>query len=313
MKLPKISIVLFALCQIAGIQTGISQSQFESGKLIPVYPGATLITEPDPGEESGCCNFKTNDSFEKVISFYESSLKLKALDVNELASQHTYLKAQTDMMLKEMPAGMKIKFFVLKVVEFQGQKGAELFEVYTSPRGVEFSLMESQLRNEDQHFIADLENSAPGRLGQVDPKLLISVLPPEAPSGYTKDDVQTDQSPGRPVSLSTGYTKVIRQPKFSEFGDDPGLISNIGIGIEEAEKEFYEEMIKPLEGEKNIMVKGKYRGIERITKEEGGLYTAETIFVVNNKFLVTLSGVNLSDPKIVIQVIDKMNLEALSK
>jgi hypothetical protein len=61
------------------------------------------------------------------------------------------------------------------------------------------------------------------------------------------------------------------------------------------------------------MVKGKFRGIERITKEEGGLYTAETIFVVNNKFLVTLSGVNLSDPKIVIQVIDKMNLEALSK
>jgi hypothetical protein len=295
---------LFALSQLTS-----AQSELESGKKIPVYPGAKLITEVEEGDSKNCCNFASSDGFDKVIAFYENSLKIKPLDVNGLATQLPFLKQQTEMMLKEMPPTMKIRFFVLKVVDFQGQKGAELFEVYTSPRGVEFSIMDSQLTTGDSHFSADYENAVSGKPAPVDLKIMKKALPVAGPSGYQEEKI--DEVDPEKNSVFTAYSKLLKKGTGGEDGTTD-LYSGITISISEEVPEFLETMVEangPYE--KSLKVKGKYRGIQRIEDNGNGYKDAMYNFIVKDKYLVEIHGNNLSDPAILNQLIDKMNVEAL--
>ena len=66
---------------------------------IPVYPGATLLFEAEPGETPMCCDFITKAPFEKVISFYEGALKTKGLDPGAFGSRYPDLKHQADALI----------------------------------------------------------------------------------------------------------------------------------------------------------------------------------------------------------------------
>lgn len=307
-------IVLVLILQgFLSIQIAKCQNELQSGRIIPVYPGAVLNTELEEGDSKMCCNFVSGDNFDKVIAFYENTLKIKSLDPKSLAEKLPFLKQQVEMLLQQMPPGMKIKFFVLKEVEFQGQKGAELFEVYTSLKGVQFSITESQLEDRDQHFTSEFGIETSGNPKSTDPQLIIKALPSEVPAGYTKDEVTIDQMPDNPTSVSVGYNKLLQRGTGGENGT-MDKTSNIFVIISDAAPEYYEEMIKPQSpNEKAVTIKGKYKGVEVMEKNEYGCQGAGVRFVVNDKFLVEISESALCDIKILYQVVDKMNLEILPK
>jgi hypothetical protein len=293
----------------------LGQSPLESGKLIPVYPGAKLDTKVEPGESKSCCNFISGENFDKVIGFYENSLSLKALDGPGLATKAPFLRGQVDELQKQMPQGMKIRFFLLKLVEFQGQQGAELFEVYTTQNGVNFSIMESQLPTADKHFADEWRNVETGQDNpkHVDPQLLIPALPLSVPAGFEKGELNIDSQQNNPTSINISYTKLIKKGTGGENGQND-ITNSVNISIYDVtgRPDFYEDMIKPqADGEKSVMVKGKYKGKELSEKNENSC-RSEKVFLVNNRFLVEIMA-DVCDINILNQVIDKMNLDSLPK
>ena len=312
-SISRLFLLLLLLC-ILYVPVARSQSDFQSGILIPVFPGATLNTDIDEEDRKVCCNFVSKESFDKVVAYYEGALKIKPLDLNGLEAQLPFMKSQADMMRQQMPQGMKIKFFILKVVEFQGQKGAEIFEVvYTGPNGVEFTIMESQLVEGDKHFTSEFQIETSGEPKPVDPQLIIKALPSEGPAGFNKEEVAIDQMPNNPTSVSISFNKLLKKGKGGEEGSED-ITSRISVIISEATPEFYEGMIKvERANEKAVTINGKYKGLEVIEKNNYGCQGGSIRFVVNNRFLVEVSESSICDLNILYQLIDKMNLETLPK
>jgi hypothetical protein len=316
MKLPFKFLLVLLFFGVISVNVSSGQPNLQSGKLIPVYPGSTLKTEFEPGDSKMCCSFETKDSFDKVIGFYESALKIKPLDPPGLSAQLPFLEPQVDEMLKQMPQGMKIKFFVLHVVDFQGQKGAELFEVVSTLQGiVEFEVNPSQFTGNDSHF----ESEWIGEKGQsegikyADPEILIAALPSGGPSGYEKGEQNVDATPGNPPFVDVTYRKLIKKGKGGESGSDDKFIAiTISISDNYGAPEFAEEMIKAQRDiEKAVKVKGKYNGVESVEKNEYGCVGASKRFIVNNRFLVDIQGLEMCDLAVINQLIDMMNLNAL--
>ena len=298
--------LVFSVC--LSVQNTRSQADLQSGSIIPVYPGAMLKTDFEPGDSKMCCTFKTNDSFEKVVSFYEKSLKLKSLDPDGLAAQVPSLKTQVDLLKKELKPGMKIRFFVLKVVEFQGKKGAETFEVVDPGSGeIEFSIMDSQMADADSHFASEWEGigeeaEATPKTKSSDVKKLVSALPSSGPAGYEKSELNINDDPYSPSSVGVDFNK----------GMDYSI--NVTITDYAGFNEDLTEMIKAqFDNEKSVTVKGLYPGKETLTKFENNCGGADKIFLVKDRYLVVVSTMKVCDFTIINQLIDKMNLEGLQK
>jgi hypothetical protein len=304
------------------VQTAKSQPELQSGKIIPVYPGAELKTNIEPDDSKICCSFIAKTGFDKVVSFYENSLKVKSLDVNGLAIQLPFMKQQADMMLQQMPPEMKIRFFVLKVVEFQGKKGAEIFEVVSTKDGVQFSLIESQMTNEDKHFATEwdkaLETNPDGKGSNTyEPataatQILIDAMPSSGPEGFKKGETEIYSNPSQ---VNIMYSKLKRKAKGGE-DDDMDEVYQIRISItdQNGSLEFAEEMLKAgANNEKSVKVKGKYDGKEILNSNENGCQQSGKVFLVNKRFLVEITADLICDMSVINMLIDKMNLEGLPK
>jgi hypothetical protein len=124
----------------------------QASKPVPVYPGATLVIEQGKGTQQECCDFSTTDSFEKVLTFYEKQLKTKPLDTKALAAKYPAIKQQVQMLEQQIPAGTKLRAFVLEEVTMNGQKSPVLFEVVGSPQSVHFSIGGESLAGNDAQF-----------------------------------------------------------------------------------------------------------------------------------------------------------------
>jgi len=301
-------LILFIFIILPGT-IALSQSPLESGMLIPVYPGSKLITDVEPGESLICCNFVSKDGFDKIVSFYESSLKIKSLDANGLATQIPSLKPGIEDMLSQMPPEMKVRFFVLKVVDFQGQKGAELFEVSTGTGGVHFSIMESQFKPEDMHFYSELNTTGVSNSDSVDPNKFLAALPASGPAGFETADTEFYTNP-------SGVTRTFRKLKRKAAGgeeDDTDQYYQIIVSISvEDNSEFTDELLKVVsQNEKAVTVKGLYKGKEIIEKNDFGCVQSNKIFLVNNRFFVEITASLQCDINIINELIDKMDLKSL--
>jgi hypothetical protein len=306
------------LIGILSVRIAYCQPDLQSGKLIPVYPGSVLKTDFEPGDSKMCCSFVTNDNFDKVIGFYENELKIRSVDPNGLTTQLPFLKPQVDEMLKQMPAGMKIKFFVLKEVEFQGQKGAELFEVvYTGHGKVEFEVNPSQFIEKDAHFDEEWNRGNEPSAGSeyVDPEILIAAFPSSGPAGFEKGEQNVDATAGNPPFVDISYRKLIKKGTGGEDGtNDKVAFISISISDNYGSEEFAKEMIKAQRDiDKAVKVKGKYDGIESVENNEYGCYGASKRFIVNNRFLVEIQGTYMCELAVINKLIDSMNLDALPK
>ncbi len=140
------------LCTSALVVVFAMETLAQSPKPVPVYPGATLVTEKEEGVEPVCCDFTTTDPLEKVVSFYERQLKTKAMDAKRLTAEYPVLKSQLEAIVQQMPAGTKLRAFVLDVVTVQGQKAPVLFELLGTAQGVFFSVGEEALTGNDAQF-----------------------------------------------------------------------------------------------------------------------------------------------------------------
>jgi hypothetical protein len=130
----------------------VMEALAQTSKPVPVYPGATLVIEQGGGTEQECCDFSTRDSFEKVLSFYEKQLKTKPMDTKTLATKYPAVKQQVQMLEQQMPAGTKLRAFVLEEVTMNGQKSPVLFEIVGSPQGIHFSIGGESLAGNDAQF-----------------------------------------------------------------------------------------------------------------------------------------------------------------
>ncbi len=312
------------LCAVLlSMQFARCQNELQSGKIIPVYPGAGLKTDIGPDDSKICCSFIAKESFDKVVSYYENSLKIKPLDSNGLSVQLPFLKQQTDMLLKQMPPDMKIRFFVLKVVEFQGQKGAEIFEVTSGRSGVEFSINDSQMAPEDKHFVSEWDNatgraslsgSANSASEPLSPatKILLGALPSSGPEGFKKGETEITSGPPQ---VNIMYSKLKKKGKGGEDGN-PDEVYEIRISIsdQKGSLEYAEEMLKGgSNSEKEVKVKGKYDGKEMVNSNEYGCQQSGKVFLVNKRFLVEITADLICDMNVINQLIDKMNFDGLPK
>jgi hypothetical protein len=307
------------LLQFNSAVTIIGQSAGNTGssgnRSIPVYPGALLVTSRIVGEEATCCDFNTNENLDKVIGFYETALKTRALDAAGLAVKYPDMKAQIDMMISQMPPQMKIRFFVLQEYMFQGKKGAELFEVVSDISGVHFNISETKLLAKDTHYEAEWKEA----MGQteegadrkpLDPLALGNSLPATLPAGFEKGDVNYEK--GEQPMVSVSYSKLVKKANGSEGSDNKYVDINISITDGLTSMEFVTDMIKAeREGEKAVMVKGRYQGKEVIEKNDSGCVGAQKVFMVNNRFLVEIRTNGICDMALLNQVADSMSFEKL--
>jgi hypothetical protein len=290
-----------------------SQNELQSGIKIPVFPGSALNAEIEDDDSKICCSFVATDNFDKVVSFYENSLKIKSLDIAGLEISLPFMKQQTDMLKQQMPQGMKIKFFVLKVIEFQGQKGAEIFEVVNNGSGrVQYSLSESQLTAADLHFASEWKSIAMNEPVPIDAKSLVSALPATGPAGFEKKETEVSDGP---PSVSVYFSKLIKKGTGGEEGaSDQFQGITVSITDNKTNIEFADEMIKVERTiEKAVKVLGKYDGKESIEKNDFGCVESYKAFIVNRRYLVEIRASSICDISIINQVIDKMNLDTLPK
>lgn len=113
---------------------------------VPVYPGAKLVLEKEQGEELTCCAFSTGDAAAKVWAWYATKLEGKPLTLQELAARYPALAPQFSQLQKALPPQVQYRAFVLREVQMNGKKGAELLEVMGAPQqGTGFSLTMEQL------------------------------------------------------------------------------------------------------------------------------------------------------------------------
>jgi len=301
--------------------TIIGQSAGNTGspenRPIPVFPGASLVTSRIIGEEASCCDFNTKESLEKVIGFYETALKTKALDAAALAVKYPDMKAQIDMMISQMPPQMKIRFFVLQEYMIQGKRGAELFEVVSDVSGVHFNISETKLLANDTHYEAEW-SEAMGQTKEesdqkpLDPVIIGNSLPATAPAGFEKGEVNFEK--GEQPMVSVSYSKLVKKANGSEGSDNKYVDINISITDGLTSMEFVTDMIKAeREGEKTVIVKGRYEGKEVIEKNDSGCVGAQKVFMVNNRFLVEIRTNGICDMALLNQVVDSMSFEKLPK
>jgi hypothetical protein len=289
---------------------------------IPVYPGAKLVMEPEPGEEPMCCDFVAAAGFDKVVAFYERALKTKGLEPKAFGARYPQLKRHTDALLKQMPAGMKIRIFPLGEMAVQGQAGVETFEVTGTASGVRFNLGKAQLLEQDRHFADEWEmafaakenRSRAGGAHAVSPGLLKACLPTKAPAGFTHDQTIAETVEGTAFAQAS-YMKQIRAAGGRGPDDAAEFVSidvqvNDVTGYPEEEKQ---RLIMPDEGGRKVTVKGKYPGRERSGKSGSECTGSEVVFLVNGRFQVEVRSSNVCDLPLFYKLIDTMNLAGLPR
>lgn len=281
-------------------------------KELPVYPGAKLVIEHDPGEEAPCCDFLTRDSFDKVLSFYERALKIKPIDPKGLASKYPDMKQQVVAMTKQMPPQMKIRFFVLD------EKTHELFEVASTPQGVSFSITEQQLGAKDARFSAEYKDKMAEASGTAATKTasttqLAAALPSAPPAGFNQEGEVNEDSGSAQPTVSIAYSKPVRMGKDrDEGGGEMSIGIQITISDTAGNQEFAREMIKAeRKEEKTIKVMGKYDGKESVEKNDYGCVESRKSFLVNNRYLVEVAGPGMCDLSVLDKTIDSMHLGKL--
>ncbi len=288
-------------------------------KNIPVYPDAKLVVEPGPADEQACCDFLAKDAYGKVLSFYESALKTKALDAQGLAAAYPALKPHVEAMVKQMPPQMKIRFFVLNEVAIQGQKGAELFEVVSTPQGVTFNISEDRLLPKDGRFAVEFGEKTSGALKAPKPSgtaRLLAALPSAAPQGFQRGEVLQDDETGQPMA-SVPFSKLVRRGSGGEDGGEDQYVE-IQVTINDAASdgdyaEYARDMIKPQRPEeKAVKVRGKYDGKESADRNEYGCVESQKVFLVDGRYLVEVRGQGVCDVALLDQLIESMDLARLS-
>jgi hypothetical protein len=246
---------------------------------IPVFPGATLEMDPDNSDDDAiCCDFFTPRPFGEVISFYEQSFGAKSLDAASLALQYPAMKPNLDALARQMPPSMKIRFFVLEVVQFNGNKLPTLFEVISNPDGTRFSIEEGRLSKSDARHERERESA-------IDVQALKAVLPKTLPQGFTRYHEETIDD-----GIHASYTRTVR--KASGAVDDQDDIEDIVIAVTDHSVNDPEYAAAMLNGWKErgkpFMAKGKYEGSREVTGRKG--YFTEIVFPVKNRYLIEVRG-----------------------
>ena len=301
------------------------ESSAQTIKEIPVYPGAILVTAEEPGTEAQCCSFSTADSFEKVLSFYQSALRSKPMDTKQLAAAYPAMKEQLQQFELQMPSTMKYRAFVLDEMELNGKKGAMLFEITATPAGVNFTIPENTILQQDAHFVL-LWREQTGRLTPekkagrliVDWKQLQGALPAVATVGELKrGEVTGETNREGPTPSSSVNVTYIKPGLPSTGGEDspPQIGVAVTLTIEDAgnNQEYATDMTSAAaRNEKATTVRGKYKGKERSEKNESGYESCEIAFLVNKRFIVDCKGERTKDLALIRKLIDGMNLEKLA-
>jgi hypothetical protein len=300
------------------------QSSAQETKQIPVYPGAVLVTEKEPGTEPQCCSFTTHDSFDKVLSFYQTVLKSKPMDTRQLAAAYPEMRHQLQQLEQQMPPTMKYRAYVLAEMELNGRKGAILFEVISTPDGVKFTVPENSIGEKDAHFVPQWREQAglltvEEKAGKsiVDWNQLQAVLPATASFGdFKRGEVsgETNREGANPTSsVSVTYQKVISRGEAGEDGRQQVSV-DLTITIEDAgnKQEYATDMTTAAApNERATTVKGQFKGKEQSDKNESGYESCEIVFLVNNRFIVDCRGTGTRDLALLKKLIDGMNLERL--
>ena len=283
-----------------------------SAKELPVYPGAKLVIEHEPGGEASCCDFLTRDPFDKVLSFYERALKTRPLDPKSLAAKYPEMKAQVAAMTKQMPPQMKIRFFALD------EKAHNLFEVLSTPQGVKFTIPEQQLAAADSRFSAEYKEKLAGSSGTAAPKplstsQLAAALPSTPPAGFTQQGEVNEDSGSAQPTVSVAYSKPVRMGKDRDEGGGERTVGiEITISDTAGNQEFAREMIKAeRKEEKAVKIMGKYDGMESVEKNDYGCVASRKAFLVNNRYLVEVTGPGMCDLAVLNKTIDSMHLGKL--
>ncbi len=142
---------LFTYAILLGSMSVLLQSQ--TLKDMPVYPNATLETSTEPGEEAVCCSFSTADPLSKVVAFYETALKSKALDIPALSKKYPAIKTQLLQMQQQMPPGIKYLAFIISDAGNPQTQGPVLFEIISGKGRTTFSLSEQDLGRPGAGFV----------------------------------------------------------------------------------------------------------------------------------------------------------------
>ena len=287
---------------------------------IPVYPGATLVLEAEPGETPMCCDFIAKAPFEKVISFYEGALKTGGLDPKAFGARYPDLKHQADALIRDAPPGMKVRILVLAEQRFQGKTSAETFDVASTPAGVRFTIMKDQLRPSDARFAEEWEARMSGasrqaKAGTADWTKLRASFPKSPPSGFTVDAVQGDNGDANHAPyVQASYQKVVK--KAGSGADEAQVTVSIDVMItdEAGNVESALETVRVQEGgERAVKVGGKYDGKEIIVRDGRDCTQSGTVFLVNRRYVVEVKTYGFCDLPTVDRIIDGMNLNALTK
>jgi len=287
---------------------------------IPVYPGAKLETEREPGSEPMCCDFVTSAGFEKVVAFYEKALNTKGLEPRAFGARYPDLKQNAEELLRQLPPGVKIRIFPLKELVVQGKTGVEAFDVLGSPEGVRFTVFEEQLNAKDRHFAEEHARAtgapAPGGASGgpgVGAAVLKAALPPKPPAGFTRDDTGADTNAG-PGLAQVAFQKLIHAG--GRGPDDADVHATIEVQVNDVAdfpREEKQQLIAPDEDERKVTVKGKYPGKERSGTSGGDCSGSKVAFLVNDRFQVELLGGNVCDLPLFYKLIDSMDLGRLPK
>ena len=286
-------------------------------KEIPVFPGARLVIEKAVNEEQMCCDFVTQDPFEKVLSFYEGALRIKPLDGKSLSTKYPDMKTQFDQMQKQMPPGMKIRFFALGEMKDGARTAVELFEVLGTPQGVKFSIMGQQLSSKDDHYVREWREEM-GRangvvtIKPVDASVLRGAFPALPPQGFENAEVDGN-SGGDMVSVQASYRKLVKKGRGGEDGSSDQYVDvTLLITDTAGNSEYAREMLKAeRREEKAIRVRGAFDGKESIETNAYGCVQSEKSFLVNNRFLVEIKGNGVCELALLNQIIEGMRLERL--
>jgi len=123
--------------------------------LIPVYPGAKL--EIEEGADPQCCDFTTADPYSKVLSFYEKSLKVPPLTMEEAAKKYAALSGKMRQLKRQMPAGVEYRVFALPFQEGAGKEAPPLFEVLSAGGAVNFNIPGQSLSGSDLGFLREFK------------------------------------------------------------------------------------------------------------------------------------------------------------
>lgn len=287
---------------------------------VPVYPGAKLVTEQEPGSEPMCCDFVTSAGFEKVVVFYERALNTKGLDPRAFGARYPDLKQNAEELLRQMPPGVKIRIFPLKEHVAQGKTGVETFDLFGSPEGVRFTVFEEQLGAKDRHFAEEWARTtgatAPGGASGgpgVGAAVLKAALPQKPPAGFTRDDTGADTNAG------PGYAQVAFQKRIHAGGrgpDDADVYATIEVQVNDVSdypRDEKQRLIAPDDDERRVTVKGKYPGKEQSGTSGSECSGSKVVFLVNDRFQVEVRGGNFCGLPLFYKLIDSMDLGRLPK